>query len=85
MSPSITPDQCRAARALLNWSQDQLAEAATVQQRTIARYESGEVANPHSSNMAALIDAFSRAGVAFIYGTDIEGVVRARMLGKAHA
>ena len=38
----ITPEQCRAARALLNRSQKELADAAGVSLRSIQGFEAGE-------------------------------------------
>ena len=37
--PAMTPEQCKAARALLNWGQAQLAAAAKCSQSTVARFE----------------------------------------------
>ena len=37
----ITAGQCRAARALLNWSREQLAEVSRVSLRTIIEHERG--------------------------------------------
>jgi transcriptional regulator with XRE-family HTH domain len=37
--PPITPSQIRAGRALANWSQDELAEAASVSLSTVRDYE----------------------------------------------
>src|SRR5712692_4587751 len=37
--PPITPSQLRAARALLDWSQEQLAEAANISLSTVRDYE----------------------------------------------
>jgi predicted transcriptional regulator len=39
----ITPRQIRAARALLNWSQQQLADKAIVSLNALARLEKGLV------------------------------------------
>ena len=36
----ITADQCRAARGLLNWTQEQLATNARVSRATIVDFES---------------------------------------------
>ena len=38
----LTPAQCRAARALLDWTQDKLTEGAEVSRGTIRGFESGQ-------------------------------------------
>jgi ribosome-binding protein aMBF1 (putative translation factor) len=40
----VTPEQCRAARELLNWSQDDLAEASRVPVEIVAMFEDGKLA-----------------------------------------
>lgn len=62
---SLTPEQCRAARALLNWKQSDLAEASGVNRRTIARFEL-EQHKPHERNRATLRQVLETAGVVFI-------------------
>lgn len=61
----ITPAQCRAARALLDWSQQQLAEAARVGNATIRNFESGR-SSPQNATLDVLRRAFETAGVIFI-------------------
>ena len=61
----ISARQCRAARGLLGWSQDQLAEAANVARATIANFETGK-SQPVANNLAAIRSAFEGAGVVFI-------------------
>ena len=61
----ITPEQCRAARALLNWSQPTLAEAAGTTRGTIANFER-RAHMPHPSNLAAIQAALEAAGIGFI-------------------
>jgi ribosome-binding protein aMBF1 (putative translation factor) len=39
----MTPEQCRAARELLNWSQDDLARASRVPVEIIAMFEDGKL------------------------------------------
>ena len=73
---SITPEQCRAARALLDWSQPDLVKASGVARSTITRFERGSH-KPHASNLAALRVTFEKAGVQF---TD-EGGVGVKMKG----
>lgn len=69
----ITPDQSRAARALVQLSRAGLAEAAGVTERTITDFErrardgSGkEVRAPRKSTLLALQAALETAGVEFI-------------------
>ena len=61
----LTAEQCRAARALLDWSQPDLVAASGVARSTITRFERGTHA-PHSSNLAALRTALEAAGVDFL-------------------
>jgi transcriptional regulator with XRE-family HTH domain len=68
----ITPGQCRAARALLYWSQPILAEAVGTTRSTIANFERG-ASNPHAKNLAAIRAALETAGVVFIPGTPTSG------------
>ncbi len=62
--PPITGTQCRAARALLDWSANELAARASIAVGTIRRLEQGGVAN--RSTMTLLRAAFHRAGIRFI-------------------
>jgi transcriptional regulator with XRE-family HTH domain len=61
----MTPAQCRAARALIAFSQDELAAASGVAKRTIANFEGG-LAQPYPRTMAALRSALEAGGVIFI-------------------
>lgn len=61
----ITPAQSRAARALLNWSQPQLAEASGTGVSTIRDFETGKRA-PIANNLAAMKAALESAGVIFV-------------------
>ncbi|EKJ97184.1 transcriptional regulator [Bradyrhizobium lupini HPC(L)] len=62
----ITPAQCRAARALLEWNQPMLAAAAGVSPSTIRDFESGK-RTPIANNLASIRGAFEAGGVMFIY------------------
>ena len=62
---TITREQCRAARALLDWSQPDLAEASGLSRETIANLERGARV-PHPRNLAAIQAALEAAGVEFI-------------------
>lgn len=61
----LTPAQSRAARALLDWSQDRLAEASHLGLSTIRDFEKGRRVPSHN-NLAAVVRAFEEAGVQFI-------------------
>ncbi|NUB07119.1 helix-turn-helix transcriptional regulator [Azospirillum sp. Vi22] len=61
----MTPPQCRAARALIDWSQAQLSEAANVGLSTVKSFESGNT-RPMKNNLLAMQHALEAAGVIFI-------------------
>jgi DNA-binding XRE family transcriptional regulator len=61
----ITPKQCAAARALLGWTQRQLAEVASVNETTVILFESGK-RNPIPATMKAMIRALQEGGIVFI-------------------
>jgi transcriptional regulator with XRE-family HTH domain len=61
----ITPDQCRAARALIGWSQAQLAAASKVAKATIANFELGKRL-PYDRTLDDLVAALEGAGIRFI-------------------
>ena len=67
----ITSRQIRAARALLGWSQQQLADKAIVSVNALARLERGEV-DPRMSTLTAVHKAFNEAGVEFL-AADVKG------------
>lgn len=62
---AMTPSQCRAGRGLIGWSQDQLAEAASVSVTTIRNFERGASA-PIRATLSAIQSALEVAGVVFI-------------------
>jgi transcriptional regulator with XRE-family HTH domain len=61
----ITSPQCRAARALLQWSRDRLSAESGVHANTITSFEL-EQRQPIRANLAALTGALEAAGVEFI-------------------
>lgn len=72
--PMITPRQIRAARALIGWSQQQLADKAIVSLNAVTRLERGEV-DSRVSTLTAVQKALTKAGVEFLSAdTKGEGV-----------
>ena len=61
----VTSPQCRAARGLLDWSQQDLANHAGVGIVTVRQLEAG-VNTPRRSTLEVIRQAFERAGVEFI-------------------
>jgi transcriptional regulator with XRE-family HTH domain len=62
---AISAAQCRAARALLDWSQSDLEASAQVAKKTIADLERG-TRQPYARTLMALRAALEAAGVEFI-------------------
>jgi transcriptional regulator with XRE-family HTH domain len=67
----LSPETCRAARALLAWGQRDLASRSKVAHATIAVFELGE-RQPYERTLEALRRAFEDAGLRFI--DPVEGV-----------
>lgn len=61
----ISPAQCRAARALLQWSRERLAAESGVHTNTVTSFEL-EQRQPIRANLAAIVGALEAAGVEFI-------------------
>ena len=61
----VTAAQCRAARGLLDWSQQYLADHAGLGIVTIRQIESGAT-EPRRATLTVLQQTFERAGVEFI-------------------
>jgi transcriptional regulator with XRE-family HTH domain len=62
---TLSPSQCRMARAALEWTATDLAEKSGVGVTTISRFESGLTA-PNRSTLAALQRALEDVGIEFI-------------------
>jgi predicted transcriptional regulator len=61
----ITPEQCRAARGLLDWSQQDLAEKAAVGIVTVRQLEAG-AHEPRRATLDVIKRALESAGIEFI-------------------
>ena len=60
-----SPHQIRAARALLNWSQGDLAARVGITQRAITDIETGK-SRGNATNLKIIADVFQKAGIDFI-------------------
>lgn len=60
----ISPAQCRAARAFLNWSQPDLAEKCGMHVQTISAFEH-ETSTPTKTTLKKITNAFESVGVEF--------------------
>lgn len=66
-----TIEQIRAARALLGWSQHDLADKASLSQTGIARIENG-TNQPNSKTIAKIETAFDQADVEFLDNSGVK-------------
>ncbi len=62
----LSPEQCRAARAWLGWSQDDLAKRARIGVSTLKDFETGKRA-PMRNNIEAIRSALEGAGIQMIF------------------
>jgi DNA-binding transcriptional regulator YiaG len=69
----MTPEQCRAARAWLDWPQDQLAKAANVGVSTVRDFEAGR-RDPTRNNLTAMKAALEGGGISFVEGGKTYGI-----------
>ena len=65
----MTPEQCRAARGWLDWSQSDLAAAANVSLSTVRDFEKGRRV-PIGNNLAAIRAALEAKGMGFVYADE---------------
>ena len=73
----ITPEQTRAARALKDWSQDDLAKAAHIGLSTVRDFEKGRRVPTHN-NLLGMKTALEEAGVVFVDPNGLGPGVRLR-------
>jgi transcriptional regulator with XRE-family HTH domain len=69
----ITPQQCRAARGLLGWTQQLLADKAQIGVVTLRQFELG-VNIPRRATLQVIERALEDAGVGLIRQNDHGGV-----------
>jgi transcriptional regulator with XRE-family HTH domain len=65
--PMLTPAQIRAARAMLDWTQGELAKRAGISKTGLNNIERGS-ADPKASTLTAIRRAIEDAGVEFTNG-----------------
>ena len=62
----LAPEQSRAARAWLDWSQEDLAKRASVALSTVRDFEKGR-RTPIANNLEAIRRALAEAGVELVF------------------
>src|SRR5437868_15286505 len=81
---TMAPEQSRAARAWLGWSQDQLASAAHVSVASVRNFESGQRVL-HPNTIASMRQAIASAGIDLLFDAKGEptGINRRDTVGRA--
>ena len=74
---TLCPAQCRAARALLAWSQEDLVRHSTITKKTIADFERGAT-TPRQQTLDQILAAFETAGIEFVNGDSPGARITAR-------
>ena len=62
----LSPEQCRAARGWLGWSQEELSKRAGIGHSTLKDFESGKRA-PIRNNLVALRSALEAVGIKLLF------------------
>ena len=61
----MTREQCKAARAILGWTQPVLTEKAGIALKTLVDFERGHT-KPHSQNLEAVKQVLINEGIVFV-------------------
>jgi DNA-binding transcriptional regulator YiaG len=75
--PAMSPEQSRAARGWLGWSQAELAAKASVSLSTVRDFEKARRV-PIANNLTAMKAALEGAGVAFVDDGGTSGIAFAK-------
>lgn len=79
----LTPEQSRAARGWLDWTQQTLAERSRVALSTVRDFEKGRRV-PIANNLYAMRQAMEHAGVRFVFeGEEATGITIAHARGRS--
>jgi transcriptional regulator with XRE-family HTH domain len=81
----FSPSQIRAARALIGWSQTDVATAAGLSVPTVKRAEADEGIRVSEDAMLAIANALKKAGVEFIEENGGGAGVRLRKKGPGRS
>jgi transcriptional regulator with XRE-family HTH domain len=81
VSDTMTPGQCGAGRRFLNWTQNELAAAAEVDEATVRNFENGRSA-PQTATLLQMRSALEGGGVEFINGRQLG--VKMKLLEHGH-
>jgi transcriptional regulator with XRE-family HTH domain len=68
----LEPEQCRAARAIVEWSRADLAERCGVAASTLADFEAGK-REPYARTLVDVRRTLEAAGVIFISADELGG------------
>jgi ribosome-binding protein aMBF1 (putative translation factor) len=74
MFAAMSPEQCRAARNWLAWTQAELAAKANVGLSTVKDYEGGK-RTPIANNLEAMKKALESGGISFT-ATSVSGPIK---------
>jgi transcriptional regulator with XRE-family HTH domain len=78
----LAPEQSRAARGWLAWTQEDLAKRANVSLSTVRDFEAGRRV-PIKNNLDAMRLAFEIAGAAFVFRGEIASGIQFRLVDQA--
>jgi DNA-binding transcriptional regulator YiaG len=73
----MSPEQSRAARGWLDWSQSELAAKASVSLSTVRDYEKGRRV-PIANNLTAMKAALEKEGISFVDSGGSSGITFAK-------
>jgi len=79
---TITRETCRAARGLVDWSQSQLANAASVGESTVRNFEAGRSV-PRTNNLKAIQRTLEAAGIEFLSDNGVRLLRKKRRRGRS--